>query len=208
MISRGTAGDIVYAVRISTRARRCRIQVGVTGVTLVVPRRMPVAQAESFLVQNLDWIRARLNVTRKALPALPPGTILYRGEQLASPVSGKSLERWLRKQARAFILAEVKAQAERMDLHPKRVTLRSQRTRWGSCSIGGHVSLNWRLVMAPPAVLSYVVIHELAHLAEHNHGPGFWSLVARFCPDFRDHKKWLKAHGHLLHAPLHFGNRT
>ena len=89
-----------------------------------------------------------------------------------------------------------------MELHPKCVTIRGQRTRWGSCSIGGHVSLNWRLVMAPPDVLSYVVVHELAHLAEHNHGPGFWSLVERFCPDFRMHKKWLKQHGHLLHAAI------
>ncbi|MFH0908569.1 MAG: SprT family zinc-dependent metalloprotease [bacterium] len=203
MITRSTADEIAYNVRISTRARRCRIEVGVTGVTLVVPRRMPVAQAESFLHQNLAWIRTRVEQTSKGLPALPPGTILYRGEKLAAPVPGKSLEKWLRRQARSLVPAEVKAQAARMNLHPKGVTMRSQRTRWGSCSVRGHISLNWRLVMAPPEVLSYVVIHELAHLAEHNHGPGFWSLVATFCPDFRLHKKWLKQHAHLLHRLPH-----
>ena len=195
--------DISYDVRVSHRARRCSIRIGMTGVTLVVPRRMPISQAESFLNQNLAWIRARLELTQQQAPALPPGTILYRGEELAAPVSGKALEKWLRRQARSLILAEVKLQAARMDLHPKHVTLRSQRTRWGSCSIGGHISLNWRLVMAPPESMSYVVIHELAHLAQHNHGPGFWSLVEQFCPDFRSHKKWLKQHGHLLHAPMH-----
>lgn len=202
MIDRGAADEIAYDVRISSRARRCRIQIGVHGVTLVVPRRMPVAQAESFLCQNLEWIRARLDQARRELPTLPAGTILYRGEQFAPPVAGKSLERWLRRQARSLLLAEIRTQGTRMELHPKRVTVRGQRTRWGSCSIGGHVSLNWRLVMAPPDVLSYVVVHELAHLAEHNHGPGFWSLVERFCPDFRMHKKWLKQHGHLLHAAI------
>lgn len=202
MSIRGTLNDLAYDVRISTRARRCSIRIGVNGITLVVPRRMPLARAESFLHQNLDWIRARLELARRQQPTLPAGTILYRGEELTAPVSGKSLEKWLRRQARSLISAEVRVQAERTNLHPKRMTLRSQRTRWGSCSIGGHISLNWRLVMAPPEVLSYVVIHELAHLAEHNHGPGFWSLVERFCPDFRSHKKWLKLHGHLLHAPL------
>ena len=77
MIDRGAADEIAYDVRISSRARRCRIQIGVHGVTLVVPRRMPVAQAESFLCQNLEWIRARLDQARRELPTLPAGTLLY-----------------------------------------------------------------------------------------------------------------------------------
>jgi hypothetical protein len=192
--------DITYDVRISRRARRCRINVGVTGVTLVVPRRMPIGHAETFLRQNVDWIRARLKATVKAMPALPPGSILHRGVETPTSLSGRALEAWLRHEARLAIPLEVQAQSARMKLKPKRIILRSQRTRWGSCSSTRNLSFNWRLIMAPPEVLSYVVIHELAHLAEHNHGPRFWSLVEKFCPDFHQHKAWLKQHAHLLHV--------
>jgi hypothetical protein len=191
--------DITYTVRVSHRARRCRIQVGLAGVTLVVPRRMPMTDAESFLRQNADWIQARLAATRNATPPLPPGTGLYRGEQMDVPVSNRAMTAWLRRQARTVIHAEVATWSRLMGLRPARVFLRNQRTRWGSCSSRGNISLNWRLIMAPPDVLTYVVIHELAHLAEPHHGPGFWALVSAHCPEYRNHKAWLKKHGHFLH---------
>jgi predicted metal-dependent hydrolase len=78
------------------------------------------------------------------------------------------------------------------------VTVRNQRSRWGSCSRRGTISLNWRLVQAPGFVRDYLVLHELAHLKEMNHSRRFWSEVARLCPDFAEAERWLKQHSTLL----------
>ena len=77
---------------------------------------------------------------------------------------------------------------------PGRITIREQKTRWGSCSGKGNLNFNWKLIMAPPQVLDYVVIHELCHLYEFNHSPRFWALVAAQMPDYEIWKKWLKNH--------------
>lgn len=79
-----------------------------------------------------------------------------------------------------------------------RITIRDQKTRWGSCSAKGTLSFNWRLMLAPPAVLDYVVVHELCHLTHMNHSKAFWALVESVCPDYRTHRKWLKEHGQEL----------
>lgn len=80
----------------------------------------------------------------------------------------------------------------------QRITIRDQKTRWGSCSARGTLSFNWRLMLAPPAVLDYVVVHELCHLTHMNHSPAFWALVESVCPDYRIHRQWLKEHGQEL----------
>ena len=80
----------------------------------------------------------------------------------------------------------------------RKVSIRNQRSRWGSCSRRGAISLNWRLVQAPPEVLDYVIVHELMHLREMNHSARFWALVEAACPDFRPSERWLKAHGPSL----------
>jgi len=80
----------------------------------------------------------------------------------------------------------------------QRVTVRNQRSRWGSCSRRGAISLNWRLVQTPEFVRDYIVLHELAHLREMNHSPRFWQEVARLCPSFAEAEKWLKANAGLL----------
>ena len=77
----------------------------------------------------------------------------------------------------------------------KRITIRGQRTRWGSCSGRGTLSFNWRLMMAPPKVLDYVVVHELAHRKEMNHSARFWAEVERILPDYKRRRKWLKDYG-------------
>ena len=76
-----------------------------------------------------------------------------------------------------------------------RVTIRNQRTRWGSCGRDGHVCLNWRLVAMPDRVRDYVMIHELMHLRRLDHSPAFWRLVAAACPHYREARQWLRAHG-------------
>lgn len=79
-----------------------------------------------------------------------------------------------------------------------RITIRDQKTRWGSCSAKGTLSFNWRLMLAPPAILDYVVVHELCHLTHMNHSKAFWDAVAAVCPDYLSARKWLREHGHEL----------
>ncbi len=87
------------------------------------------------------------------------------------------------------------------DLFPRcysRISVREQKTRWGSCSSKGTLSFNWKLMLAPPAILDYVIVHELCHLAHMNHSAGFWSCVAAILPDYKERRKWLKDHGNEL----------
>lgn len=79
-----------------------------------------------------------------------------------------------------------------------RIQIRDQKTRWGSCSSRGTLSFNWRLMLAPPAILDYVVVHELCHLTHMNHSGDFWSCVAAILPDYKEKRRWLKEHGHEL----------
>lgn len=102
------------------------------------------------------------------------------------------LESWLRRQARHDLLQRITERSAQMSLAPNRIYLMNQRTRWGSCSSKRNLSFNWRLVLAPPDILDYIVVHELAHLKEMNHSQRFWLLVCSFCPDFEQHKRWLK----------------
>ncbi|HEX7557121.1 MAG TPA: M48 family metallopeptidase, partial [Leptolinea sp.] len=82
--------------------------------------------------------------------------------------------------------------AKQIGVQPASISIRSQRTRWGSCSTRGTLSFNWRLIMAPPEVLDYVVVHELAHLKERNHSKKFWAVVALYCPHYLKYRAWLK----------------
>src|SRR5579875_2477757 len=96
-----------------------------------------------------------------------------------------------RREARARITLLAQSEAAALGVSYSRITLRDQITRWGSCSSKGALSFNWRLVLAPHDVLDYVVVHEVCHLVEHNHGPGFWRLVERRRPAWREAKAWL-----------------
>jgi len=82
----------------------------------------------------------------------------------------------------------------------KSMTLKDTRSRWGSCSWDGKLSFSWRIVMAPPIVIDYLAAHEVAHLREMNHGPAFWALCRKLCPEMDEAKAWLKRHGSALHA--------
>jgi hypothetical protein len=100
--------------------------------------------------------------------------------------------------ARISLIAQSEAMA--LGVRYRRITLRDQRSRWGSCSSTGTLSFNWRLVLAPHDVLDYVVVHEVCHLAELHHGPEFWALVAKRRPTYEDSKRWLDQHGWELLA--------
>jgi hypothetical protein len=112
------------------------------------------------------------------------------------------LAAWFRERATAAIERAIAAHAGELDVSPARISLRDPRTRWGSASRRGTLSFSWRLILAPPAALETVVIHELAHLRVFGHGPRFWALVAARRPDHAIWRRWLRTHAHELHAAL------
>lgn len=107
-------------------------------------------------------------------------------------------EAWMRANARVEIEQVVVEQARRMNARPKAISIRDQRTRWGSCSSRGNLAFNWRLVMTPPGVLQYVVVHELAHMFELNHSKDFWDIVANYFPDYKKARAWLRKNASSL----------
>jgi predicted metal-dependent hydrolase len=106
---------------------------------------------------------------------------------------------WLRTEVRKDIAASVENHAKTLSCNPKRITIRDQATRWGSCSTSGTLSFSWRLIFAPPFVLDYVAAHEVAHLREMNHGPRFWRLLRDAVPGMLKARGWLKTYGADLH---------
>ena len=112
------------------------------------------------------------------------------------------LQTWLRLRASVAIDRAVAAHAPGLGVTPARITLRDTRSRWGSATRKGSISLSWRLILAPPEALETVVIHELAHLREFGHGPGFWALVAARRADHQVWRRWLRVHSLELHAAL------
>ena len=111
-----------------------------------------------------------------------------------------AVEEHLRRLAERELPPRVMEYAGIHQLSVQRVTVRGQRTRWGSCSRRGTISLNWRLIQTPPFVSDYIILHELMHLREMNHSSRFWRQVESVCPDYRQAEQWLKHHSTLLTA--------
>lgn len=107
----------------------------------------------------------------------------------------QALKQALSRLALERIRAQLNEYAPRLGVRFGRVAIRDQKTRWGSCSAKHNLNFNWKLIMAPPQALNYVVVHELCHLIEFNHSPRFWRLVESQMPEYESWKKWLKAHG-------------
>lgn len=118
--------------------------------------------------------------------------VIVRGNGEHAP---RRLRDWLYAEASRDLQAAAARYARVLGVKPLRVTLRDQKTRWGSCSSGGQLSFSWRLLLAPPVVLDYVAAHEVAHLVHMNHGPRFWRLVDRIMPQSGEAKAWLRIHG-------------
>jgi predicted metal-dependent hydrolase len=209
------------------RARRYILRLRPDGAARVtVPRGGSLAEAKRFVERNVPWLEQQVlrQATRPRGPATwPAGTeIFFRGERVRLehgangeaglvhvgtelvPVPDQTadlrpaIERHLRRMATKELSRRVFELAVLHDLPVRRVTVRNQRSRWGSCSRRGTISLNWRLVQTPVFVRDYLVLHELAHLREMNHSRRFWNEVARLCPGFREAEKWLKQHSGLL----------
>jgi predicted metal-dependent hydrolase len=112
------------------------------------------------------------------------------------------LRAWYVEQARAIFAERAAHWAQAMQTGYARIRIADQRTLWGSCTRDGTLSFNWRVVMAPPETLDYLVIHELAHLREMNHSKRFWAIVAVHCPDWKVHRRWLRDHSRRLKTAI------
>lgn len=109
-----------------------------------------------------------------------------------------ALTRWLHQQSKMQVEHYVRHHAHKKQLFPRSIHIKTQKTRWGSCGIHNDIHINWLLIMAPPAVLEYVVVHELCHIRERNHSGHFWALVAEHLPGYQQQRRWLKEHGSQL----------
>jgi predicted metal-dependent hydrolase len=214
--------EILYNVRRSERARRVRVTVDpARGVEVVLPRRAAEREAAAAISELRPWIERRMQDlarTRAALaargdglpylgevlqPLAEPGRtrVHRRDSQLLVPAGDArlpALERWYRRAARAEIGARLDRACASADTSYSRLTIRSQRTRWASCSRTGAMSFNWRLLLGPEPVLDYVVWHEVCHLDVMDHSPRFWSLLGKRCPAYREQARWLRRHGATL----------
>lgn len=130
------------------------------------------------------------------------GTLVVATGIGSRSLPAQSLERWLRKQARAAIGEQVSIVAARLGVSPRRIYIMDQRTKWGNCSRLRNLSFNWRIVMAPDYVLCYLVTHETVHLAVPDHSPKFWLTVQSLCPEAERARQWLVANGERLFSEL------
>ena len=142
-----------------------------------------------------------------------PLTLFLPNRNVSFEEITKIMRTFYEKEGRKQLMQSVKFFSEKMNLYPTALSFRSQKTRWGSCSSVGHISLNWRLIAALEECLNYVVIHELAHLKHQNHSQRFWNLVATQDTNWKSHRKWLKDHQYAfdflakqseLHPPSEF----
>jgi predicted metal-dependent hydrolase len=194
--------DVCIPVRVSQRARRLSIHVdALRNAEIVVPRNTTQGEIDTLLFEHRAWLERQLTKPPKIFHlGLQRRDVAWVGG-LALPVPRvPSLDAWYREQARDEITRAVGREAPRLGVTYTRVTIRDQQTRWGSCSKAGALSFNWRLIVAPPAILSYVVVHELCHRIRHDHSPEFWELVARARPTYAEERAWLSEHGPELLA--------
>jgi len=220
-------GDDACVLVRSARAENYRLTLRRDGVAvLTIPARGSEREARRFLESQRDWLeRARERQQRrpKSAAVWAPGThVLWRGElteirialagerpavYLAADVFRVSrLDRDVRPTLEAHFLrrAKVELPARTWELAAvtgvavRQVSVRNQRSRWGSCSAGGVISLNWRLIQTPDFVRDYIIHHELMHLREMNHSDRFWARVEEVCPGWREAERWIKRNGSLV----------
>jgi predicted metal-dependent hydrolase len=215
--------ELAVEIRESSRARRLTIKVAPgRSPEVVVPVGTRRREIEKLLRRNSDWIERKTEELRRAaaddrlrlgrpgvvwvhgeaipivhltggrpVASLRDGALRVRGHHVDAPAA---IERWYRREARRRLERICAREAEALGVSPRRISVRDQRTRWGSCSPSGSLSFSWRLLLAPLEVMDYVAVHELCHLRELNHSPAFWALLAEARPGWPAQAAWLKEH--------------
>jgi predicted metal-dependent hydrolase len=219
----------LVALRRHRRARRytLRINAGSREVILTMPPRGSMREAKAFAHKHGGWIAARLRRLPVAAPFTDGAAIPLRGVEHRivhcprrrgsvwleagpegepqicvagdAPHVARRVGDFLRREAQRDLAEASHRAAAQLDVRVKRISVRDQSSRWGSCSTTGVLSYSWRLILAPPFVLDYLAAHEVAHLIEMNHSARFWRLVHRIYPDADRAKAWLDVHGADLH---------
>lgn len=161
-------------------------------ILIRVPKWLTQKQLTVFLSDKQDWILKTLS----AIPEAPSLSIRDKNRLAA-------LEKRYRRAAKEYIPARVSYYRKFTGGNYERIVIRDQKTRWGSCSSNGTLSFNYRLMLAPPRVLDYVVVHELCHLTHMNHSAAFWEAVGCVLPDYKRQRDWLKQHGAELSLERH-----
>jgi predicted metal-dependent hydrolase len=220
--------SIEVILRTNPRARRFIVKVDPsTGeVSVVAPSSRSFDRALDFARKEKDWIAGRLADVPQPVQLEFGSVVMFKGiehvirsgDSKGWPVwidrdgarpairvggrpehASRRLLDWLKREARKRIDERVATYAAALTVRPKRITIRDTSSRWGSCSSARSLSFSWRLILAPPSVLDYVVAHEVAHLRELNHKPRFWRLVETLVPEIEKSQTWLSTHGALLH---------
>jgi predicted metal-dependent hydrolase len=209
----------------SERARRYHLRLRPDGsARLTIPRRGSVAEGRRFAERSGEWLARQLEKLSRR-PVRPQSwrigtTVLFRGqlvtleagiedgmvrlggESIRITGAGENLRPWITKHLWKLAATELPERTHELaavhQLTVARVTVRNQRSRWGSCSRRGTISLNWRLIQTPPFIRDYIILHELMHLREMNHSSRFWREVERVCPGYAVAEKWLKQNSGLL----------
>jgi predicted metal-dependent hydrolase len=211
------------------RARRLtlRIDAGGRGLRITVPPGISAREVDSFLDRHRGWLEQRLakvpdrpqvrpgiKIPLRGVPHIivhEPGkrgtvsaaigesgpSLTVHGDRLHLP---RRIADFLKREAKREIEALVEKHCAQIGRRAKAIRFRDTTSRWGSCTSDGTLSFSWRIMMAPPPVINYLVAHEVAHLKEMNHGPKFWKLCAELCPDTDRCKAWLKRNGGALQA--------
>lgn len=215
-------------LRANTRARRMILRAetapadGRAGVVVTLPAGVSAAAALEWAGTQTAWIRRQLDKLPDRVP-FEPGQLIPLGgiDHLirhapearrgvwavggAIHVSGRPehlprrLGDWLKREARRRVAECAAAKTAALGIPHGRISIRDPKSRWGSCAAGGNLNFSWRLVLTPEFVFDYVVAHEVAHLKEHNHGPGFWQLVDTLTRETERARAWLNAYGAQLH---------
>ncbi|MFC1909978.1 M48 family metallopeptidase [Chloroflexota bacterium] len=154
-----------------------------------------------YLGKKLTVVRKTIS-HRKGVIRLSDDSLTVNLSMFSEDGVNALLEGLYRRQAAKLMQEKTAQWGKQMDVKPSGITIRGQKTRWGSCSRKGRLNFNWKLMMAPEPVIDYLVIHELAHLKEMNHSKKFWDVVNKHCPEWREQRKWLRQHDRQLSAGL------
>jgi predicted metal-dependent hydrolase len=216
--------SITVPVRRDRRARQITIHIDASlgGAKIVMPVYTAMSEARAAVRKNEDWLLERLSKLPPRVPFVHNAVIPYNGikhrirhipdrrgtvEQVENEIwvfgqpehVSRRVTDWLKGEAKRTISPLCLEKAAAIRKRVRRVMVRDQRSRWGSCGSNGHLSFNWRLILAPESVLDYVVAHEVAHLVEMNHSPAFWEVVDELTPHAKTGRTWLNRRGQQLY---------